>query len=248
MVTDHPINVAGSVGQQGPGGHHITVYYTDTKRDPTHHTCTDQEMVSWHMISGADVKGSQEPVIAIPEGVAFKLPADKQIVVQIHYINTTGAEATVSDQVTVNTLPDDQVKMFANYWTMVDTSFLIPANGTTTSRSICTTKQDIDALLMLGHMHELGKHYTLERLDESDKVVETIYDKDWQPQYASHPPIIKHTLEAPMKLAKGTRLRQTCSWDNTTASDVTFPREMCVGFAIYFPDNGEIDCNAESVP
>jgi hypothetical protein len=23
---------------------------------------------------------------------------------------------------------------------------------------------------------------------------------------------------------------------------------MCVGFAIYFPDNGEIDCIAESVP
>jgi hypothetical protein len=248
MITDHEINVIKSVGQQGPGGHHITVYYTDTKRAPTHHTCTDQEMVSWHMLSGADVEGSKEPIITVPDGVAFKLPADKQLVVQIHYINTTGAEATVDDHVTVKTLPSDQVKMFANFWTMVDTGFTIPANGTTTSRTTCTTKQDLKSLLLLGHMHELGKHYTLERLDETDKVVETIYDQEWHPEYASHPPTVKRTMDAPMTLPKGTRLRQTCTWDNTTAEDVGFPREMCVSFAVYFPDNGEIDCIAAPAP
>ena len=65
-------------------------------------------------------------------------------------------------------------------------------------------------------------------------------------EYASHPPTLKYTTDAPLVLKAGTKLRQTCTWDNTTNNPVGFPREMCVMFGFYFPDNGnEIDIQAD---
>lgn len=247
-TTTHTVNVTGAYGKQGPGGHHITVYYTDTPRDPEHHPCNDAEMVSWHMVAGADVLDGQEPTIQLPDGVAFKIPEGKQMVIQVHYINTTGKPMTVNDEVTVTTTSDDKVKEYGNFWTMVDTGFSIEPNSTATRTSICTLTEDIDTLVLLGHMHELGSHYTLEQIDDQGNVVASLYDQDWTPEYPSHPPTVFSTLENPFKLPAGTRLRQTCTWNNTTPDLVLFPREMCLAFAIYFPDRGELSCDPEVVP
>jgi hypothetical protein len=242
-ITDKEINVANTAGMQGPGGHHITVYYADTTTAPTHHPCKDSEMVSWHQIGGASNGG--EPVVPLPDGAAIKVPAGKQIVVQAHYINTTGKTFTSDDSITLMLLPSNEVKQFMNSWVINDDAFTIPAQSTGTSVSTCTFPQDLKTVLLLGHMHDYGKHYKLERLDASGSVVETVYDHDWQPQYASHPPYITGTLDAPMDIKAGTTFRQTCTWDNTTPDPILFPREMCVAFGYYFPDSGWVYCDVK---
>ncbi len=245
-TTDHEVSVIGATGVQAVGGHHITVYYTDTPRTPTHHPCSDAEMVAWHMVAGANGDGAGEPVITLPPGVAFKIPGGKQMVVQTHYINTSAATRTVVDQVTVRTMAPETVKVYAGNWHMVDTTFELAPNAEGSSVTTCTSKEDVSAVELLGHMHELGKHYTLEQIDDKNNVIKTIYDHDWAASYASHPPIITATLEAPIKISKGMRLRQKCTWNNTTAKPVIFPREMCLTFGIYTPDHGELDCEAQA--
>ena len=49
----------------------------------------------------------------------------------------------------------------------------------------------------------------------------------------------------PLSIAKGTRLKQSCSWDNTTPQPLLFPTEMCIGFAYYFPGESRIMCEEE---
>jgi hypothetical protein len=246
VTTDKELSVTSATGQQGPGGHHVVVYYTDAPRDPTHHPCDDSEMVSWHQIagSGGDDTSGAEGLIGLPDGLAIRVPAGKQLVLQAHYINTTGATQTVSDSVTLHTVEPKDVKAYANYFVMVDAGFEVPPLGTLTSTSTCTLQRDLDTVVMLGHMHEHGKHYKLEQLNGD--VAETLYEKDWQPSYASHPPTEYHSMAAPLTLKQGTRLRQTCEWNNTTADPLLFPREMCVAFFYYFPDVGQIECELDT--
>jgi Copper type II ascorbate-dependent monooxygenase, C-terminal domain len=243
VKTDHEINVTNAKGKQGPGGHHVIIYYTDVPREPTHHPCVDAEMVSWHQIAGADT--NKEPVVAIPAGAAVKVPAGKQMVIQSHYINTTGATEKVNDTITLDTVDAKDVKQFINFWALVDLGFQIPANGAGKSVTTCTVTEDLNSVALLGHMHEYGKHFKLEAIDDKGASLSTIYDHDWAPQYVSHPPLISSPLDKPLLIKAGTRVRQTCEWDNTTPDAMAFPREMCVSFVFYYPDKGFIECDGE---
>ncbi len=244
-VTDRQLNVSSATAKQGPGGHHITVYYTDQNVPVGHHPCTDVEMVGLHQIAGASSGG--EPAVALPDGYATKVPQGKQLVVQTHYIRTEKTPLTVEDSVTLKVAEDSEIKQFANSFVINDGSFTLPARANQTSTTECVVPHDFDVLLLLGHMHEWGAHYKLERLDAAGKVAETLYQTDWDPLYASHPPVNNYDPLKPLKLPKGTRLRQTCDWKNTEDHEMAFPREMCIMFTYYVPDNGFIICEPEQV-
>jgi hypothetical protein len=242
--TDKELAVYGSDGQQDLGGHHIVVYWTDIPRDPQHHPCKDEEMVSWHQISGSGGEAAAATdVLALPEGLAIKVPAGKQLVIQAHYINTTGAVQTVNDWVKLKLMDPARVQSYVNFLATVDETFEIPAHSKHTSTTQCTLERDFDIVLSLGHMHEYGTRYKLEEVDSQGAVLSTLRDDVWSPVYTSHPPINRWTKDEPLSLKKGTILRQTCTWDNTSPEPLLFPREMCLGFFFYYPDEGELFCD-----
>ncbi len=245
-ITDKQLNVRSATGRQGPGGHHITVYYTDQKVPVGHHECTDVEMIGLHQIAGAN--DGNEGIIGLPEGYATVVPAGKQLVVQAHYIRTEPGPATVEDVVDLQTLEANEVKAFANSFVLVDGGFKVPPRGEATSVSDCVVPKDLDLLLLLGHMHEWGSRYKLERIDEAtNKPVEMLYETAWEPLFTSHPPVTSYDPQKPLHLPKGTRLRQTCTWKNTESNELQFPREMCVMFSYYFPDDGFLQCDTTEV-
>jgi hypothetical protein len=241
ITPDHDLFVNGSTGKQSTGGHHITVYYATQSVAVGHHPCDDLEMMNWRQI-GAAGQEAGNGTIDLPPGVATRVPKGHQIVVQTHYINATAEPKDVQDEITVRLLEQSSVKAYATPYAMVDLGFKIPAQGVTNRTATCTMKKDFDFLLMLGHMHEHGSHYKLERLDANGTVGETLFDEDWQPSYVAHPPTKRWPLDAPLHLPAGTKLRQTCSWKNTTTDEMDFPREMCVMFGSYLADEEMIQC------
>lgn len=247
VTSDHEMSVNNSYGLQGQGGHHIVVYYTDDPKPPGHHECVDAEMTNWHQVAGSagHDKNAGEGIIGLPAGYAIKVPAGKQFVIQSHYINVSGGPMTVKDSVTLELLDPSQVKAYANALVMVDDQFAIPPHAQHTRQSICRLKRDYQMLLLLGHMHEWGKHFTLDEVDDQGNVITTLYDQDWAPSYTSHPPVTYFKPEQPLSLKAGTRLRQTCTWDNGTDASMKFPREMCVMFGYYFPDQGFDICEMD---
>lgn len=244
-ITENALNVQGAKGIQGPGGHHLIVYYTDQKVPVGHHKCSDVEMLGLHQIA-ADA-GNNEGVIALPAGYATKVPAGKQLVIQSHYIRTADGPLTVNDSIALTTLEDKDVKQFANSFVMVDGNFKVPARAEASSSTLCSTPKDLDLIIMLGHMHEWGSHYKLERVDADGKPLETLYETDWEPLFVAHPPVTNYDPAKPLHLPKGTLLRQTCSWKNTEDQEKAFPREMCVMFSYYVPDDGFIQCDTKAV-
>lgn len=240
IVTDKDLSVVSAAGTQGPGGHHIIVYYSDEVKDPEHHPCDDAEMANWHQVVGANGLGTGEPAISMPEGLAIKVPAGKQIVLQTHYINTTGKVQQYSDEVNVALATPEEVKAYANLFAVSDMGFQVQPHAQTTSVTQTSVHKDAQIILMGGHMHEHGKQFKLEILDDAGQVQEVLYDEKWSAAYASHPPLLRYTMDAPRLLKKGTRLRQTCVFDNESPDTLKFPTEMCVTFGFYFPDEGEM--------
>ncbi len=241
--TDREIAVWAAEGLQGPGGHHILAYYTEVPRDPQHHPCDDAEMVSWHQLAGSSGDDVGEPVIELKEGMAIRVPAGVQLVLQAHYINTTGAPYEVKDKVTLKLREAEEVSDYVNYFVTNDDSFEIPPQSEHTSVSYCTLEQDLDVVLSLGHLHEAGKHFKFEILDDHGDVAQTVRDDAWSPEMASHPNSDYYPRSAPLALKKGMKVRQTCTWENTTSDPMLFPREMCVGFFYYAPGTGDLHCS-----
>jgi hypothetical protein len=235
ITPDRDIFVNGTTGKQGVGGHHITIYYATQAMPIGHHPCDDQEMMNWRQI-GAAGQEAGNGIVDMPPGVATRVPSGHQIVVQTHYINTSAGPRDVQDEITVKLLAKEDVKAYSSAYAVVDLGFKVPAQGIITRGSACTLAKDYDFLLMLGHMHEWGAHYKLESLDATGKVLDTIFDEDWEVSYVAHPPTKRWPLEAPYHLAKGTKLRQTCTWKNTTTDQIAFPREMCVMFSSFLAD------------
>ena len=236
-VTDKDLAVRGAIGAPASGLHHVTVYYTDQVSAPEHHPCLDEEMINWHQIAGAG--GEADAAFGLPDGLAARVPAGSQLVVQVHYINTTDAPFMRNDSVTLDVIDPAKVVEYANYQATLDLEFTIPAMQSFTSRTLCTVRKDTQAVLLLGHMHEWGKHFTLERLDADGAVAEVLYDEEWDAMYSTNPPVLRYDMASPLLLPEGTKLRQTCVWDNTETEALEFPREMCLSFMHYFPDDGE---------
>ncbi len=238
--------VARAVATQEAGGHHVTIYWTEQTQTPNHHPCKDDEMLTWHMVSGAggEAGESVEGLVRLPDGYASRVPKGGQIVLQAHYINAEASARTVSDVATIHLMDPAKVVAYANIYAMNDGSFHVPPRGAGYHTTTCRTERDLSVLILLGHMHEYGKHYRLEKIDDQGNLIETMYETGWKPYYVSHPPVQRWEANAPLVIPKGTRLRQTCSWQNDSTDALTFPREMCTGVMYYFPDTGggQLDC------
>lgn len=243
-ITDKELIVVNGDGHQQKGGHHILVHYADEQREPGHHPCSETDMVNIHQVAGTAGDGGD--ILALPDGLAVKVPKGKQIVLEAHYINTTGAPFKAVDRVKLIYGDPAEIKDYVNYFVTLDEAFEIPPNGPLESVTECVLDRDFQVALALPHMHELGSSFKLEVLDEAGSVLDTPIDTEWVNFYVSHPPITRYTMEEPYMLKAGQRIRQTCTWQNTTTDPVIFPREMCLAFFYYWPGEGDIVC--ENVP
>lgn len=241
FTTTEDMAIVSGDGIQGPGGHHIIAYFAEEARPVGHHTCEDQEMVNLNQIAGSAGDGGQ--VLGLPEGLAIKVPKGKQIVVQAHYINTSGADETVHDTVKIIKGDPAKVKSFVNYFVTDDEGFEIAPNAPLVRQTECTIDKDYQMAIALPHMHELGEHFSLEVIGVDGKVRDHLIDTDWQLSFTSHPPVQSWGMDTPYLLKKGEKLRQTCTWQNSTTDPVIFPREMCLAFFYYWPGEADLDCN-----
>ena len=245
VITERELAVRGAAGQQVTGGHHVTIYYTELVKDPQHHPCDSAEMADWRMIGGGGDEGEAAiSKLRMPDGLAIRVPAGVQIVLQSHYINL-GESYTANDSASLELVATESVRDYVNQFVVNDVGFSVPPHEEFESVSTCTVPAAIDIIRLLGHMHEWGSFYKLERLDAADQPVETIIEKEWEPVFASDPEILQFDPATPMQIAAGTRLRQTCRWFNDTEDPILFPREMCIAFGLYVPDDGEIFCDMD---
>jgi len=185
---------------------------------------------------------TQSPNVTLefPRGMALHLDARQQVWLDPHMRNF-GTEPMEPDiRFNLVAAKKGTVKHHAEGLTVGNsTNIAIPPGGDQTLTVEWPAPSDITIIHLSTHQHRLGTHATIDVLSpdgaSSKRLVETV---DWEHPSSDWPP-------GGLALAKGQKLRITCSWHNTEDHEVRFgpltTDEMCfiIGF-FYRPD--------ESVP
>lgn len=227
---------------QSRAGHHSMVYTAKQERPVGTHVCTEDDMLNTRVIAmnGGEGVGA----FTIPDGLAFRVSANSQLMIQSHWINAT--PETVDGQVVayLTSKPSSTDRVPMDFFNVILTDINVPAGQQFTNSTTCTIGQDMQLYSLDGHAHEFATHVSIEILDPAGGASNMLWSNPWRPEYQSNPPINIYSVQKPLVLKAGQKVRVTCSWDNTQGgSDISFPREMCVSSGFYFPaPKGEIDC------
>jgi hypothetical protein len=230
------------------GSHHMNLFRTTTAVPDHDAECfTKMDFASPTNVGGVDlIVGSQSNAMdwKLPDGVAFKLKAHTQLVLQTHYVNAS-TQTTALDAgevwVNLNTAPDP-TKITAHVGTMFANNMQIhiPPHQSASFTTSCGVDHDVNVIAATGHFHSRGKTFEVNacanNLREAD-ATPFFVSKAWQ-----DPPFL--TLKTPIKLSAGGGLQYTCDYQNDTDLDITFgphveSQEHCNLFAYFYPSEDD---------
>ncbi len=106
----------------------------------------------------------------------------------------------------VEVVDPSTVTAYANQFVLNHEGFDVAARSRVEATYVCRAPQDLQIAMFMGHMHQSGVHFRLERLPETGDVGEVMYEHDWESAYVSHPPVVKYTMDAPLAIPVGDAL------------------------------------------
>ncbi len=233
------VDLVASIGAYSKPGHHAVLFDVGNWGTPGDtHVCNDDDMSRARFIGGASDQVQNFP---IPDGIALRLRAGSNVMVQTHWINFT--QQPMDGQVAFNLegLAADGSRQLAGSFTVNSTQIDVAPHATGRTVHDCKVEKDLTMFLLAGHEHEWGTHVLVEQTTGS--ATTTLYDVAWKTEYQTNAPRNLYTKDAPLVLHAGDNVRVTCDWLNSTTSPLAFPQEMCVAFGMFYPATQDIDCN-----
>lgn len=223
------IDVAPGVARQV---HHVLLF-TATREDVAAADAAEAGL-GWTCFGGPGTRsagtiGGWAPggqAVEFPAGTGVTLQAGQAIVMQVHYNLANGAPAPDRTSVRLQ-FARERVARPARLLPLADLSFLIPPGARDWSAGISLTLPVAATVWGVApHMHLLGKRIRVET-DQACLVDVPAWDFRWQQIYF-------FTAPGGLALPAGTRLKLTCTWDNTTTRAVSWGEgttdEMCLAY------------------
>ncbi len=216
-----------------PLGTHHTVLTAGTPNGPDGVTVCNGLTNESMMIYGSGVDTNP---IQLPDGVAVKIEAGQQLLLNLHLFNTNDAEAlSGTSGIEIKEVPEAEVGDLAEGILAGALNLTIPAEQVSTSVGHCTMNGDVTLLSVAPHMHQMGTHMKVVIEDPNGDIVihDNAYDFFEQKIF---------TLDTPLELAQGTKVRVECTYNNNTQNDVGFGdssgEEMCFAGLLRYPALG----------
>lgn len=217
---------------QGPFGHHLVIFRAEKEETPgTVRDCTAaSDMVNLSPVISSVNFGLQK----FPDGMAIRVPAATQPLLQLHIVNTSDKPIRVRDAVHVNLVAQADVQLLAGFYGVSNIDFVLPPHATSETTFDCEVPRDMNLLLMGPHMHEWGTVFeaTAGPIDNLKPVIDI---QKWQAEMRDAPPVVEFPVDAPFVLKAGDVVRTHCIWNNTTTDNIIFPHEMCATYGYYYP-------------
>ena len=175
--------------------------------------------------------------LEFPEGVAMRIPAGTQLLLNLHLFNTSDQDLSGTSGTRVRVVQESEVVHIAEGLLAGTVGLNIPAGQTTTHTGYCTMSIDATVFAVAPHMHQLGiyeKVVAESSLDGDVVLWDGAYDFDDQ----------SYDVIEPVQMAAGDRVRVECTHENTTNLDVRFGEstlsEMCFAGIYRYPSDGSI--------
>jgi hypothetical protein len=230
-------------GGQMKGGHHAGVFVSvQPSEDFAPAECGDDMS---HLRYTAGAGGGGGGFTELPQGVALRIANGQQIVIQSHYINTSDQPITVMDMVELDYTTIEESPTVVDAFAIIHDDIAIPP-GAVEHEEIteCKLDEDFDIYMMLGHTHEYGVFFQLERVPGDGSEPELLYHAT-DGKLLRESPEIK-LFDTPLRWSAGDTIRITCRWTNDTDHEIGWPEEMCVALMYYGPGRGWLTCNQDS--
>jgi hypothetical protein len=209
-----------------PGTHHTTLHVETAGVSPDGVTVCGVGAGGTRRLQGAGV--GTEPSV-LPAGVAMKVAAGEQLMVNLHLFNFGAARLTGTSGTRIKRVPLAEVEHLAEVVLAGPLGLNIPP-GRVTQSGNCTLRSAATIYSLNPHMHQLGKHMKVTlRGENGDRVLlDQAYDFTHQ---------LLHPIE-PVQVEAGDRVNIECTYLNDTPRDVTWGDssldEMCfVGVGLY---------------
>ena len=113
-------------GTQTQYGHHTILYGARSKQEPGTHVCTEADMINARYLAAG---GSETGSFAVPDGIAFRLHAGQQLMIQSHFINASDHDAVGRSSFRVDTALPDLSRQPADLFTVVTTEIDVAAHA-----------------------------------------------------------------------------------------------------------------------
>ncbi len=178
----------------------------------------------------------------LPEGVAFKLKAHRQIMLQTHYVNATTQTTPLNVgkvKINLESAPDP-TKITAHMGTMFanNVNIKIPPHEERGFSTTCGLPKSAKIAALTGHFHSRGKTFSVNLAPDGKTPTDEIYrSREW-----AEPPFT--VLDTPRELPDNGGLYYTCDFMNNTSAEITFgphveTQEHCNLFAYFYPADGD---------
>lgn len=225
-----------------PGSHHMNLFQSNQDVPDHDEDCWKPVDFSrpdnpngWDLVAGSQ---STSLDWEMPKGIAFKLKAHRQMMLQTHYVNAnTQMTPTAKGRVKINLIAEpDKSKITAHMGTMFanNVNIAIPPHSSRSFSTTCGMANDVNVVALTGHFHSRGKTFSVNLAPDGASPGEEIFrSRAW-----AEPPF--NVLEKPRALPKGGGLYYTCDFQNDTDTMITFgphveTQEHCNLFAYFYP-------------
>lgn len=233
-------DVVGFHGALSLGGHHAILYVARQDRPVDTHPCTEDDMINSQYLAGTGADSAFAALGDLPPEVGFRVPANAQLMIQTHFVNASLAAIDGQAAINIKTAKPTASRMPADLFAVANNRFVLPPGQVTSSETTCEVKEKLSLFFLAGHEHALGTYVKIEHhIGSSAKM---LYDREWAEQYEFDPPLEVYSVQQPLVINPGDKIRIHCTWNNTSGRELRFPDEMCVAWGYYFPGHGEIDC------
>ena len=237
-----PIQVIGFQSQQAKGGHHIILVENDKDvPDGPPVQCGQSEAINPKNGSMIYISQIEQDSQLFPPGVGMTLPAHASLMLQLHYIDATPADLTLSSTVDVLAGPPGSITKVAAPMLFYDSGLQVtPGDSSAHAGCVPLSQQDepVDVFMLAGHMHSHGIDFKLDFTDVDGGSSQIYETQQWD-----SPP--EKYFAPPLLVQPGAEFDWSCSYFNADGGTITDPDEMCVTLGLYYPaPRGSMFCGA----
>jgi hypothetical protein len=233
-----------SLTPTSPAGVHHQVFAIDKSSTPPADGEGNCSVLNTNWID-LFASGVGSPSLDMPDGVALKVPAGKQMILQLHLFNATQKEITGSSTLYIERSPP----VGAAHEAEVVLAGPPPVNGIPNLPSIppgnnqkitatCRMGGDVKFFAVFPHMHQYGTHIKVWTQAPDGSPMSTVYDSDYNfsdQDFAQF---------APISLGVDDKIAVECTYNNDTGSTIRLgdssTEEMCFAISYRYPKIGNL--------
>jgi hypothetical protein len=175
-------------------------------------------------------------VARFPSGAVLRLKKGQSLMMNTHYLNTSAKTVTGQATLDVKFAEPSPDHVRASYFGAGGFKFALMPQSESTFDVTCVLPRDIKLIDWSNHMHDLGVKMHSEVIHADGKAEDLQRDETWLYEWQFNPPMRKWPVDAPHVLKAGDTRHIQCTWKNTSAETVTFPREMCFATGFFLSE------------